>query len=119
MDTSLLQTVYFVLGERKLLHFLLIQPTYYVNLDTFYGPLSVHIYIFLLASPKNKQSNKQTDKQKEHLQRHTATAVANYSGPGEVNLNNRAGEETRRQTFCDKWTINLFVITFLPNFTFL
>ena len=29
MDTSLLRSVYFVSEERKLLHFLLIQPTYY------------------------------------------------------------------------------------------
>ena len=65
MDTSLLQTVYFVLGERKLLHFLLIQPAEYVNLDTFYGPLSVHTYIvifFISFAKTNKQTNRQTER---------------------------------------------------------
>lgn len=50
-DTSLSWTVCSVLGERKPLHFLLIQPAKYrhrANTDTFCGPLSVHINGVLL-----------------------------------------------------------------------
>ena len=77
----------------------------------------IYIYIFICFAKKNKQTNKQTNR--KNVGRDTATAVANYSGPGVVNLRNRAEEERRRQTLCDEWTIILFVTTFLPNFTFL
>ena len=46
MDTSLLRIVWFDPGERKPLHLLLIQPASYrhlIDMDTFYGPLSVHV----------------------------------------------------------------------------
>ena len=47
------------------------------NLD-----ISGIFYFFLLASPKKKktQANKQTNR--KNVGRDTATAVANYSGPG-------------------------------------
>ena len=40
----------------------------------------VSFYFILLASPKKKKTNKQTNR--KNFGRDTATAVANYSGPG-------------------------------------